>query len=175
LLEAGDLAAAAAEFERAVDGRPQDFWPHYYQGVCAYRGRHYAEAVAAFGVCTALAPGVAECYHNRGLARLALGQSDRARRGFDRALELKPTLAAAAFNRGLLAYHAHEYAAAEQDLRSALAHGADAALVYYNLALVHVARRDNAQALEAVQHSLRHNPDYPEALDLRARLVQKTR
>ena len=50
----------------------------------------------------ALAPDRAWCYYHRGLAYQALGRCGRALRDYGRALQLDPTLAEAALNRGML-------------------------------------------------------------------------
>src|SRR5262249_30854507 len=124
-LRSGNLALAAAELQRALELRPQDFWPNFYQGLCAYRLRRYGDAVTAFCVCVALAPGEAECYFNRALARAALGSTGLALQDYDRALQLDPALAAAALNRGILHYREKRYTDAAADLRLALNNGAD--------------------------------------------------
>jgi tetratricopeptide (TPR) repeat protein len=102
LLRAGDLARADAHFEQALGQQPQGLWPHFYKGQCAYRRQDYQDAAAAFTACVALAPDRAWCYYNRGLAYQALGRCGRALRDYDRALQLDPTLAEAAQNRGML-------------------------------------------------------------------------
>jgi tetratricopeptide (TPR) repeat protein len=95
LLLEGDVAGAAEAFDRAVELCPHDFWPWYGKGACAYRRQLYAEAVTAFTVCVALNPDSAACYHNRGLARAAAGDTSGALRDSERALRLDPRLAAA--------------------------------------------------------------------------------
>ena len=54
-LRLGQLQAASEEFQRTLDERPQDFWPNFYQGLCAYRLRQFHDAFGAFGICIALA------------------------------------------------------------------------------------------------------------------------
>ena len=93
-----------------------------------------------------------------------------ARADYDRALELDPGLAAAALNRGILHYHEHRYGEAARDLHRALDNGADPAMAWYNLALVHVAQNDRAEALDAVQRALRFQPEAKDAVELRDRL-----
>jgi serine/threonine protein kinase/tetratricopeptide (TPR) repeat protein len=140
LLGEGDLAAAAAAFERAVELRPQDFWPWFGKGTCAHRRGRAAEAVTAFSVCIALAPQTAVCYHNRALARSASDPA-AALRDYDQALTLDPHLAEAALNRGVLHLEQRRFRQAEADLRLALTLGADPATVQHNLALVQEARQ----------------------------------
>src|SRR5262249_8513646 len=68
LLAAGELEAAAEEFDRATDVQPHDLWAQFSRGICAYRRRCFDTALSAFEVCVALSPGTAECYFNRGRA-----------------------------------------------------------------------------------------------------------
>jgi len=101
LLAAGDLAQAEAAFEQARVLRPQDLWPNFHQGVCAFRLGCYHDAVTAFRVCIALAPDRAECFYNRALAHDALSQTIEASRDYTRAFSLDPTLAAAPLDRAV--------------------------------------------------------------------------
>ncbi|MDG3008070.1 protein kinase domain-containing protein [Paludisphaera mucosa] len=106
LLRSGRIAEAAQAFDRALDLRPQDFWPNFYAGICAFRLGDFEAATAAFHTCAALAPEAASCPFHRGLAHEAMGQDDRAFRDYSRALELDPDLAPARLNRGILSYKA---------------------------------------------------------------------
>lgn len=99
---AGDEARALDEFRRAVREEPQNFWANFHHGRSAYRLARYDEALNAFSICVALAPRQAECYYNRGLALTSLGRKPDALLDYDRALQLDPTLAAAAANRDAL-------------------------------------------------------------------------
>jgi serine/threonine protein kinase/Tfp pilus assembly protein PilF len=170
LLESGELARAAEELERATDRRPQDFWAHFYRGVCAYRQRHYDLAVHSFGVAVALAPESAECYYNRALAYAARGEHDRALGDYDRALALAPRLAAAELNRGVLHYQQGRLSQALADLERALLDGAEPATAHYNLALVQLAMHDRAAARRHLDQALDHDPAHAEARSLQERL-----
>jgi tetratricopeptide (TPR) repeat protein len=157
-LRAGDLARAAEEFQAAVESRPHDFWPNFYQGLCAYRRGEYDEAVAAFRVCVALAPDTAECYYNRGRAYEALGRNPAALRDYSRALQLDPALSAAALNRGILlaGEGRHTEAAADLDRALPTAGGRESrGVVHYNRALVELARGDRPAALAHLEAAVR--------------------
>src|SRR5262249_46663567 len=104
LLGAGNLTQAMAEFDQALLLCPQDYWSSFYLRQCASRLRRYEGALPAFSTCLALLPKSAHCFYNRALARTARDDTDRALVDFDRALQLDPTLAAAALNRGILHY-----------------------------------------------------------------------
>jgi tetratricopeptide (TPR) repeat protein len=107
LLLEGEVGRAAEAFDRAVELRPQDFWPWYGKGVCAHRRKRHDEAVLAFTVCVALSPGSAACYHNRGLARAAAGDVAGAQRDCERALQIDPGLTAASQHRDWLRSQEH--------------------------------------------------------------------
>ena len=47
-MRSGDLVPASREFHAGLLIRPQDFWLNYYEGLCAYRLKHFEEAVGAF-------------------------------------------------------------------------------------------------------------------------------
>ncbi len=170
LLRSDDLEGAAAAFERAVELRPQDFWPWFGKGLCAQRRQRYEEAETAFSVCVALAPDSAACYYNRALALAAHGDA-AAEKDYDRALALDPHLASATLNRGVLKLQKGRLDEAETDLNLAVAEGADPAGVHYNRALVYQARHDSRAALDCLAQALRHNPNHKGALDLQARLL----
>ena len=54
-LRDGEHTLAARQFRQAVNLRPQDFWPNFYQGLCAYRLGQFQDALTAFRVCISLA------------------------------------------------------------------------------------------------------------------------
>jgi serine/threonine protein kinase/Flp pilus assembly protein TadD len=170
LLRSGELARAAEELGRAADVRPQDFWAHFYRGVCDYRRRDYGGAVHAFDVALALAPESAECYGNRGLAYAARGNNERARADYDRALALDSHAVAARLDRGVLDYQEGRLTEAADDLGRALRDGADPATAHYNLALVRLAQRDEDAARRELDQALADDPAHAAARALRDRL-----
>jgi hypothetical protein len=56
--------------------QPQNFWANYYEGICAYRLKHYEEANRCLSTCVSLAPASQECKKNR---ELALSEVNKAR------------------------------------------------------------------------------------------------
>ena len=119
-LRSGRFEAAAEEFQRTLDLRPQDLWANFYQGLCAYRLGRPGEAVAAFRACIALAPDRAVCHYNRGLAHEAQGKFDRAFHDYGRAIELEPRLTSALLNRGILHFRLKQFHEAADDFGQAL-------------------------------------------------------
>jgi serine/threonine protein kinase/Flp pilus assembly protein TadD len=158
-LRAGRFREACVEFQRVLDERPQDFWPNFYQGICAYRLGQFHDSLAAFRTCIALAPRSAECFYNRALAAVAVGRIDDAVRDYGRALELDPALWSASLNRGILAFTNGRNDEAIADFRQALENAPDersSGLIHYNLALAHAARRDRNRALSSAREALNH-------------------
>jgi tetratricopeptide (TPR) repeat protein len=139
LLRGGAAVRAAHEMEQAVLLEPQGLWPNFYHGLCAYRLGRTTDAVSAFSVCIGAAPEAASCFYNRALAFDALGRPEQALRDYDQALQLDPTLADAALNRGVLHYRARRYDAARADLRRAGELGSHPAIVSFDLLLVNLA------------------------------------
>jgi serine/threonine protein kinase/Tfp pilus assembly protein PilF len=172
-LRAGDLAAALAQFDRAVELEPQGLWPHFYRGRCAFRLGRHEDALLDFTACVALAPEGAWCWYNRGLAFEALGRSERALADYDHALRLDPALGLASLNRGMVYHRQGRSAEALADLRTALDHGAPPAAVYYDRALVYLARGDRSAARGSLLEALAHDPSHREARSLLASLGAK--
>jgi tetratricopeptide (TPR) repeat protein len=170
-LREGKFREAAEAFERTLEERPLDFWPNFYQGLCAYRLGQFPDAYAAFGICAALAPNPAECFFNRALAAEAMGRVEQALRDYDSALQRDRNLTAALLNRGILAYKSGRHAAAVADFQRALETPSDhltLGRIHYNLALARLAQGDRAAALASAEQALARG--YDEARGLRERL-----
>ncbi len=158
-LRSGRLSEAALEFQRTLELRPQDFWPNFYQGLCAYQLEQFAEAVAAFRTCIALVPTATACYYNRARAADAMGRTQQAFADYSHALRQDPRLSVAALNRGILSYKACRYDDAISDFQQALATSSSpeaTGRVYYNLALAQLAKGDRSLALASAEQSLAH-------------------
>jgi serine/threonine protein kinase/tetratricopeptide (TPR) repeat protein len=175
LLDASDLEAAAREFAAASDLQPQDLWSRFSQGLCAYRLRRFAAAVAAFDVCVALAPTTAECYYNRARSHAALGHTEAALGDYNHALALAPELAVAALNRGVLLFRQRRYPEALADFQRALKGQASRAIVHYNLALAYLAQNDPVAARTNLDAALRLDPGEKTFRDLECRLGNNRR
>jgi serine/threonine protein kinase/Tfp pilus assembly protein PilF len=170
LLRAADLDGAAEEIARAVHLQPQGLWPNFYQGLCAYRRRQYADAVTAYSVCIGAAPDAAACFYNRAVAFEALGHHERALEDYDQALHLDPNLAVAALNRAMLHYRGERYAIALADLQRARELGADPAMVSFDFALIHLARGEKTAALNDLRQALTYDPHHRDARQLQESL-----
>ena len=160
LLHDSRFQAAAEQFRLGLDERPQDFWPHFYLGLCEYRLGHYQEAGRAFEICVALAPTDsvrAECCFNRGLALEALERPAPAEHEYDKALRWDSGLVAARLNRGILRFKAGRYSEAIDDLGRSLQSASDSKIVgriHYNLSLVHLRQGDRAAARASAEKAI---------------------
>jgi serine/threonine protein kinase/Flp pilus assembly protein TadD len=168
-LRSGDYALAVAEFQRAIETRPEEFWPYYYHGICSYKLGRHADAVASLGTAIALSPQTAACYYNRALAYQALGRDGEAIRDDERALELDSGFTDAALNRAVLLFRAGRHADALADLARARATALSAPAlgrIAYNMALVHIARKDLTAARASLREAMAHGDDAARRLAL---------
>jgi tetratricopeptide (TPR) repeat protein len=166
------LEQAQTQFQEAIQLEPNAFWPNFYLALCAYRLEHFEAALNAAYACVALSPLSAECFYNRALSHQALGHAEQSLSDFSRALQLDPRLAVAALHRGMLLTEMGRHSEAINDLETALAHGADPAVVYYQMALVHVARQNRAAAIKSLDKAIEQDGSYPPAAALKARLEE---
>lgn len=161
-LNAGALEPAAELLRRAVEREPRGFWPNFHFAACAYRRGRAEDAVAGFSACLSLAQNRRGlCHYHRGLAYAALGGDgarESATRDFDRALELEPTLAAAALNRGLLHREARRFPEAVADLERARHNGYAPAVVDYHLASVSLSAGNRPEALAHAERAHAADP-----------------
>jgi tetratricopeptide (TPR) repeat protein len=170
-LRSGRLDVASEQFRLGLDREPQDFWLNFYEGLCEYRLGRFEGAISAFRACIALSPGTAECYYNRALAYQGLGRLDRALADYNRAVSLNPSLTDAVLNCGILHYRQGRHADAIADLERALTTTSSPAargVIHYNLAVVHLARRDREAASASIQAAIRFGNG--DAQQLRRRL-----
>jgi tetratricopeptide (TPR) repeat protein len=167
-LRSGAVEAAAAEFRRVLEERPQDFWSNFYEGLCAFRLGQFEESVAAFRTCIALNPAAA-CYYNRALAYESLGRTGPAFADYSHALALDPTLTSARLNRGILLYRQGRYRDAIGEYQQALKAAADPeslGRVHYNLALAYQASGEHPAArLHAEEATTRGSREAVELVD----------
>ncbi|MBP9145258.1 MAG: tetratricopeptide repeat protein [Thermoanaerobaculia bacterium] len=88
--ERGDLADAAAHYERTLAADPANFSATLNLGNLAARAGDYAAARSRFEAAVALSPDSDDAHANLGGALLALGERAAAERELARALELNP-------------------------------------------------------------------------------------
>jgi serine/threonine protein kinase len=151
LMQEGDLDAAARELGRAVAMDRDGLWPNFYQGICNYRLGRFVEAIAAFTVCTTKDKQNAGCFFNRALAFADLGLAESALNDFESAMKLDPAFAYAALNQATTGW------------QQALAQGASPISAHFHLALICLARKDNAGAVGHLKQCQDAGPLGPQA------------
>ena len=86
----GDLRGAIADFDRAIELKPDYAEACFSRGVAKFVQRDYRGAIADYGRVIELKPDYVVAYYNRGGAKSALGDEWGAREDYDRAIELDP-------------------------------------------------------------------------------------
>lgn len=103
LARKGDVAGAAAQFDRARRLDPRLFEAHLNFGAVNLSFRGYAAAEDAFRAALALRPDAYEASLSLGVALRGQGRYDEARAAYARAAELDPAQPGAHYNLGVLA------------------------------------------------------------------------
>jgi tetratricopeptide (TPR) repeat protein len=167
LWEAGTLAPARAQFERAIALSPRQAPWHNELGRLCMEAGDFAAAGIAFNAALALDPELAEAHCNLGIvlaqenALTSPRQAD-ALAHFARAAELQPALVAAQYNCGLLLWKMERAGEALScfDRTLALAPAHTEAWWYRGRALQDLRRFDEAGA--SLEQALAIKPDYHE-------------
>lgn len=117
-----ELGPAAAEFRRALQKRPGDFWALYYLAVCQLGLGEARQALDPLGTCVEQQPGAAWLYLLRGVAYGRLREYRAAEADFRQALDLGTGAEeryALYVNRGLLRTEQNRLAEALEDFAEA--------------------------------------------------------
>src|SRR4029434_1009492 len=99
-LEAGNLDAALAYFQQAIELDPNYGASYFSRGLVRKRQRDYDGAISDFTRSIVLKP-IAEAYLNRGATLKDKGDSDGAIADYNKAIDLNPDYADAFYNRGI--------------------------------------------------------------------------
>lgn len=137
----GDLDAAHPELELAAELDPNGFAPHFYLGVCTLRRGEFQHAVTEFTFCAGQKP-VAWCYFYRARAHRGAGHLEPALKDFGHALNF---------------FHGTP--------------GAPPAEVHYQIALVHIDRKDAAAARASIAAALECDREHAGAVQLKKQLA----
>jgi tetratricopeptide (TPR) repeat protein/predicted Ser/Thr protein kinase len=128
LYNQGQVDKATAEFRRALQRMPDDFWNHYFLGICCVRSKKADEAVTLFTICQKQQPKLVWVYLLRGFALGQMKNYAAAEEDFARALEFTDLTEAARYvllnNRGVMRLGQEDKAAWEKgidDLKEAAA------------------------------------------------------
>ena len=129
-LKEGFIIDAIREFEKAIDGNPDDLKAHYYLAFC-YKDRKYpGVAIKEFKEVVRINPRITEAYYQLGGLYVESGINEEAILAYEKFLELKPehdkraeietTLFTLNYNLGVTHYNNGEYAQARENLQKAL-------------------------------------------------------
>src|SRR5436190_12231633 len=98
----GDLNAALADFNRALELDPKDVASLMGRGYVWYSQEKHKQAIEDFSAVIELDPRSAAAYNNRGFNQHLLGDAKKALADYNRALELSPEYALCHQNRAWL-------------------------------------------------------------------------
>jgi Flp pilus assembly protein TadD len=172
----GDLAGAAARYERVLATDPEQWDALYLYGTALLQLGRLREAIDIFQRAAMLRPGIPDVYNNLGVAYQGLGDVDEAVRAYRSAIEFKPDFDLAHVNLARLLASAGWFAEAEISLHRAVQ--IKPADVGYRLQLAGVIGRQEkwqqaASVLEEALDLQPHNLDLK--MNLAAALVHQER
>jgi len=151
LASRGDLAGAAASFERAATIKPDyvEAWVNLGR-MQAELGQHQ-RAIELYDRALAIQPDFQPAVYNRGLAWMARGDTARAVADFERAMTLDPRDPDPLVARGLIKGQRGDLAGAIEDFSRAIAVSPLAADAYRNRAVAYFERQQFDRALDDLE------------------------
>jgi len=165
--QAGDFAGAVKAFERALEIQPNFAEAHYNLGLAllADSGKTpvWKEALAQFQAALAVRPKYFQAQRMAGLALLESGDATKAIPELKAALSLDPTSADAHFDLGRALEEAGNSSAAYSEYVTALKEKAPYPVADSALAMLLLARQENAAAAEHFEKALAARPDLESA------------
>ncbi len=136
-----NLDQAVAEFEEAMQVRPDDSASHHNLGNFHMGRRQFSKAVEAFERSSLLDPRSIQPLVNASLAHSALGKNQKAEAVLRHALVIEPDNAAANFNLGLLLGELNRKEEAEKALRNAIKADPKLSAAAFNLGVILAAEK----------------------------------
>lgn len=167
LVEMKRPAEALANFDRALQLKPDYVEAHNHRGNVLLELGRPAEALASYDRALQLKPGLADAHNNRGNALLDLQRAQEALASFDRALQLKPGSADAHNNRGSALRELKRAPEALASHDRALQLKPEFAEALYNRGNALRDLHRAPEALDSYDRALRLKPDFVEALNNR--------
>jgi protein O-GlcNAc transferase len=162
LLQQGDLAAAAACFERALALKPDFAEAHNNLGNALLEQGKLVEAVVCYRRAAALKPNLAEAHNNLGNALRQQGELADAVASCERALALAPDLAEAHNNCGAALQQQGKLPEAAACYKRALALKPDFAEAHNNLGTVRQQQGQLVEAAACYRRATALKPSYAE-------------
>ncbi len=163
-LRAGEEAKATEELRLALRHRPNYALGRANLGVVAYRQGDTAAALTDMASAGALAPGEAAICSNLGALLCQAGDLQMAERWLLRAQLLEGRSVAVEVNLGNAYAVQRKYEEAREAYATA-GHAGGSAEAWHNMALVHFARQEYAEALQAAEQARSLAPEDPDILN----------
>jgi tetratricopeptide (TPR) repeat protein len=170
LAELNRWPEAAQTLARLQRLRPDDLDVAFDYAAVLLRLHRSVEAVALLNEVVARQPEHARAWFNLAVAHQSLGHLEEARRAWNQAITLKPTLPAYA-QRGTVLLDLHEWAAAAADFETVLKQQPDAADATLNLSLALWRSGRGEEARERLRTLLERHPDHIPALNRLAEMA----
>jgi serine/threonine-protein kinase len=159
----GDLPAAVAAFQKAVDLKPEYFEAQYLLATALYARGNWPGAIAALRKAADLQPNRAEVHGSLGRALHAGKDLPGAIAAYRKAIALKPELAEAHYSLGLALGQQGDLSGALAAYRKALAAKPEYAEAHCNLGSILQAKGDMAGATAAYRKAIALKPTFSEA------------
>jgi len=159
LYQAGDIAAAAKEFERGLRIDPREENLHNSLGVCYGVQGDQHKAIEAFENALKLNPHNVMALHNTGFSKSILNDTESALTYFLRAHELDGSLFEVAFHTGKLLVEADRPEDGEPFLERAVEIKPDAGVAHYFLGECCRKMGQPGQAIQAYRAAVKRNPN----------------
>ena len=163
--EAGDHKGAIADYNQALEIRPQ--YPRAYsnRGITKHNMGDHKGAIADYNQALEIRPQYANAYNNRGNAKDSMGDHEGAIADFDRALEISPQHAARFYsNRGVAKDSMGDYEGAIADYNRALEIDPQYAVAYDNRGVAKGNMGDHEGAIADHRRALQIDPKNKNAL-----------
>jgi protein O-mannosyl-transferase len=165
LYERGRLDEAIAQYQTALQIRPDYVEAHYNLGTALYDKGSVDEAIAQFQQALQFRPRSEEAHNNLGIALLQKGSLDEAITHFQAALQIKPGFASPQLNLGIAYFRKGNLDEAIDNFQKALQIKPAYAAAHYNLGNALYQKGRTAEAISHYQQALQINPIDPEVLN----------
>jgi tetratricopeptide (TPR) repeat protein len=170
LLEAGNAAGAAEQYQQAVRLSPNYLKAHFYLGVALEQTGRIEEAIGQYEQVLRLDPDYIKAHFYLGAALERMGRVQEAIEHYQLALRLKPDNAEAHNNLGAILAQVSRVQEAIGHFEEAVRIQPDYAEAQYNLAAAFEQTGKTQDAIGCYEQALRGRPDLAEARTALARL-----
>ena len=156
----GDLRGAIADFDRAIELKPDYAEAYFLQGVAKVMLGDHDGAIADYDQAIELNPNYAEACFSRGVAKFVQRDYRGAIADFDRGIELKPDYVVAYYNRGGAKSALGDEQGAKEDYDRAIELDPDNTVAYTLRGGAKSALGDHDGAIADCDRAIELTPDY---------------